>query len=53
MMVNAEINKRLDRDRSQVSAEQFKEVLGSLNEILQKLARQVRKAKSDYDKSQT
>jgi len=53
MMVNAEINKRLGKQRSQASTEEFKEMLDSLDEILQKLVRQVRKAKADYDNSQT
>lgn len=53
MMVNAEMNKRLGKERGQVSTEEFKAVLDNLDEILQKLARQVRKAKADYDKSQS
>lgn len=53
MMVNAEIQKRLGADdRSKASSDQFKAVLKSGDEILQKLGRQVRKAKADYDKKQ-
>lgn len=53
MMVNAEIQKRIGRDRAKASSEQFKSILDDANEILQKLARQVRKVQADYDKSQT
>jgi len=50
MMVNHEINKRLGKDREDCSLEEFKAILDSLDEILQKLARRLRKAKSDYEK---
>ena len=52
MMVNAEINKRLGKERPQASAEEFREVLANLDDLLQTLVRQVRKAKSDYEKHQ-
>ena len=52
MMVNAEINKRLGKERAQASAEEFKQVLDNLDDVLQILARRVWKAKSDYEKSQ-
>lgn len=52
MMVNAEINKRLGKERAQASTEEFKQILDKLEDLLQTLARRVRKAKSDYEKSQ-
>lgn len=52
MMVNAEINKRLEKERAQASTEDFKEILDNLDDLLQTLARRLRKAKSDYEKSQ-
>ncbi|MBV2137076.1 MAG: DEAD/DEAH box helicase family protein [Candidatus Thiodiazotropha sp. (ex Ctena orbiculata)] len=52
MMVNAEINKRLGKDRAQASTEEFKQILSNLDDLLQCLARRVRKAKSDYEKDQ-
>jgi DNA repair protein RadD len=51
MMVNAEINKRLGKERTQASTEEFKKILDNLDDLLQTLARRVRKAKSDYEKS--
>lgn len=53
MMVNAEINKRLGKERAQASTEEFKQILDNLDDLLQTLVRRVRKAKSDYEKSQT
>lgn len=50
MMVNNEINKRLGKDRGQCSTEDFKSVLDSLDDILNVLARRVRKAESEYKK---
>jgi DNA repair protein RadD len=52
MMVNAEIQKRLGKERAQASIEEFKNTLEQLDDILQTLARRVRKAKSEYEKSQ-
>lgn len=52
MMVNAEINKRLGKERASATADEFKDVLSKLDDILQTLARRVRKAKADYEKSQ-
>ena len=51
MMVNAEINKRLGKDRPQASTDEFKKILDSLEDILQTLARRVRKAKSEYEQN--
>jgi DNA repair protein RadD len=51
MMVNAEIQKRLGKDRAQASIEEFQSILNNLDDLLQTLARRVRKAKSDYDKN--
>jgi len=53
MMVNAEINKHLGKERAQASTEEFKQILENLDDLLQTLSRRVRKAKSDYEKSQT
>jgi nitrate reductase assembly molybdenum cofactor insertion protein NarJ len=52
MMVNSEINKRLGKERSQASTDEFKQILDNLEDILQTLARRVRKAKSDYEKTE-
>lgn len=52
MMVNAEIQKRLGKERAQASVEDFRSILDNLDDLLQALVRRVRKAKSDYDKSQ-
>ena len=51
MMVNAEINKRLGKERAQASTEEFKQILDDLDDLLQTLVRRVRKAKSDHEKS--
>ncbi len=52
MMVNAEINERLGKSRDEASTEEFKVLLDSLNDILQTLARKLRKVKSDYERRQ-
>jgi DNA repair protein RadD len=51
MMVNAEINKRLGKERPQANTDEFKKILDSLEDILQTLARRVRKAKSEYEQN--
>jgi DNA repair protein RadD len=51
MMVNAEINKRLGKERPQANTDEFKQILDSLEDILQTLARRVRKAKSEYEQN--
>ena len=53
MMVNAEMQKRLGKERAQASTEEFKELLGGIDDILETLVRRVRKAKSEYEKTQT
>ncbi len=53
MMVNHEINKRLGKSRTDASTEEIKAVLDGLDDILQTLAKRVRKAKSEYDKRKT
>lgn len=53
MMVNHEINKRLGKSRADASAEEIKAVSDGQDDILQTLARRVRKAKSEYDKRET
>ncbi len=52
MMVNHEINKRLGKPREDCSTENFEALLDSLDDILQTLARRVRKAKSEHEKRQ-
>ncbi|MGO9022025.1 MAG: DEAD/DEAH box helicase [Syntrophobacteraceae bacterium] len=52
MMINAEINKRLGKERAEASIEEFKQILGNLDDILQTVGRRVRKAKFDYEKMQ-
>lgn len=52
MMVNAEINERLGKSRDEASTEEFRTLLDSLNDILQTLARKLRKVKSDYERRQ-
>lgn len=53
MMVNAELRKRLGKDREEASTEEFKDVLANLDDLLQTLVRRVKKAISEYDKAQT
>lgn len=49
-MVNNEINKRLVKDRNDCSVEEFKEILDSVDDIIQIVGRRLRKAKSEYEK---
>ena len=51
-MVNREINKRLGKDRKDCSVEEFKEILDSIEDIIQSVARELRKAKGEYEKMQ-
>ena len=53
MMVNKEIEKRLGKERSAATTEDFRNVLDNLEELLQVLVRRVRKAKADYEKKQS
>jgi superfamily II DNA/RNA helicase len=53
MMVNKEIEKRLGKERSAATTEEFRNVLDNLEELLQVLVRRVRKAKADYDEKQS
>ncbi len=53
MMVNAEINKRLGKERSQASIEDFRNILNILDDVLQILVKRLHKAKSDYEQSQS
>ncbi|HTU69543.1 MAG TPA: DEAD/DEAH box helicase family protein [Candidatus Baltobacteraceae bacterium] len=48
-MVNKEINKRLGKDRSLCSLEEIDAVLGQVNDVVQTIARRVRKAKTEYE----
>jgi len=49
MMVNHEFNKRLKKERGACSTEDFKLVLGSLDDILQTLVRRIKRAKANYE----
>jgi DNA repair protein RadD len=51
MMVNAEINRRLGKERGQASTEEFRAILDNLDDLLQTVARRVRKVIGDYDKN--
>ena len=53
MMVNTEIHKRLGKERSEASIEQFRGILDNLDDVLKPLVRRLRKAKSDYEENQT
>ena len=52
MMVNKEIHKRLGKERAQATTEEFNQVLENLDDLLQTIARRVRKAKSEHEKAQ-
>ena len=52
MMVNSEINKRLGRERAQATTEEFKDILGDLDDVLKTISRRVRKAKYEYEENQ-
>lgn len=52
MMVNHEINKRLGKERAQASIEDFRQVLGNLDDLLQMLVRRVHKAKAEYEQKE-
>jgi superfamily II DNA or RNA helicase len=52
-MVNRAVNIKLGKDRKQCSTEEFKAGIDSLEEILQKLVRKIKKAQGDYEKRQT
>ena len=52
MMVNAEIQKRIGKERAQATTEEFNAIFDDLEQLLQTLVRRVRKAKSDYDQNQ-
>ncbi|MDD2465560.1 MAG: DEAD/DEAH box helicase family protein [Desulfobulbus sp.] len=53
MMVNAEIQKRMGKDRAQATTEEFKAIIDNIDDLLQTLVRRIRKAKAAYDKNQT
>ncbi len=53
MMVNREMEKRLGKERQQASTEEFRGVLGNLEDLLQVLVRRVRKARADYEQNKT
>jgi len=48
MMINAEINKRLGKERSHASSEDFRAI--DLDDVLQTAVRRVMKAKGEYEK---
>ena len=51
-MVNQEISKRLGKERDACATEDFEAVLASLDDILQTLVRRVKKAQSEYERSE-
>ena len=51
-MVNREINKRLRKERIDCSVDDFQVILHSIDDIIQTIARRLRKAKSEYEKRQ-
>jgi DNA repair protein RadD len=51
MMVNAEMQKRLGKDRSKASTEEFLAILNNLDDLLQSIVRRVLSAKAEYDKN--
>ena len=51
MMANHEINKRLGKEREHASAEEFRQVLDNLDDLLQALVRRVHKAKVEYEQT--
>lgn len=53
MMVNAEINKRLSKERSAATTGEFRGILDALDDLLQTLVKRLHKAKSAYEKSET
>jgi len=54
MMVNAEINKRLGKERSGCSTDEFKAILNQLDDdVLQPLVRRLRKAEADHGEGKT
>ncbi len=53
MMVNKEVDKFLNgKDRKDCSVEEFRTAIGSLEDVLKKLVRRVKKAKSTYEEQQ-
>lgn len=50
MMVNAEINKMLGKDRKDCSTAEFKAAIDSLEKTLQGLVRRIKKVQSEYEK---
>lgn len=52
VMVNHEINRQLGKPREQCSTDEFKVVLSSLDDVIQALARRIRKAKKKYEQRQ-
>jgi hypothetical protein len=49
MMVNAEVHKRLSKERADASTEQLRDARESLDDILQRLVRRVKKAEAEYE----
>lgn len=50
MMVNNEVNKKLEKDRADCSTEEIKSAIDSLEKILQVLVRRLKKSQSEYEK---
>jgi DNA repair protein RadD len=53
MMVNAEVNKRLGKERSEASTEEFQAAVAQLEELLNTLTRRVFKARAIYEQGDT
>lgn len=51
MMVNAEIDKVLGKERKDCSTDEFRDAIASLEDTLQKLVRRIKKAQSEYEKN--
>ena len=51
-MVNREVNQRLGKEREDCSVDDFHVILDSIDDIIQTIARRLRKAKSEYEKRQ-
>jgi DNA repair protein RadD len=51
ILVNKEIDKRLKKERKNCSTEELKEAIDALDEVLHALVRRIKKAQSDYEKT--
>lgn len=51
MLVNNAINKELGKERDQATIDEFRVILDNLDDLLQRLVKQVRKVKSNYEQA--